>query len=80
MKNTVKQTRYNLIEFTNSLAKQVISSLARFKLRTINIARCMNSFAAVLFCAVIMLGSSLTAHATSFTETVPNGNGAIPNT
>jgi len=35
---------------------------------------------AVLFCAIFTLGSAISANATPFTETVPNGNGPIPNT
>ena len=35
---------------------------------------------AALFCAIFTFSAALTAQATPYTETVPNGHGAIPNT
>jgi len=68
-----------------SLIKQSLTGLyERLKPRTTYIAGYMHglakSLAAMLFYAVMVLGFSLPAHATTFTETVPNGNGAIPDT
>jgi len=77
MKNFIYKAKRQLTKTGSHKTELFTQQIAQ---RTIYMVGFMRGLAVMLCSAVLMLGLSLQAHATSFTETVPNGNGPIPST